>query len=158
MPAESDDRCIASIETALHTLGRRLKQARLHDHLTRVAGVDIDQAGLAVLYALHGEKAGLRVTEVAARLGIDAPAVTRKAQQLERLQLVGRTADADDARASRLLLSPEGRRVLKRFLVARHRWLTAMLSDWPESDRDEFARLIGRFTSDIRRHLDEPNL
>ncbi|HEY6500135.1 MAG TPA: MarR family transcriptional regulator [Streptosporangiaceae bacterium] len=157
MSAESDDRCIASIETALHALGRRLKQARLHDHLTRVAGVDIDQAGLAVLYALHGEKAGLRVTEVAARLGIDAPAVTRKAQQLERLQLVGRTADADDARASRLLLSPEGRRVLKRFLVARHRWLTAMLSDWPESDRDEFARLIGRFTSDIRRHLDEPN-
>ncbi len=158
MSAESDDRCIASIETALHALGRRLKQARLHDHLNRVAGVDIDQAGLAVLYALHGEKAGLRVTEVAARLGIDAPAVTRKAQQLERLQLVGRTADADDARASRLLLSPEGRRVLKRFLVARHRWLTAMLSDWPESDRDEFARLIGRFTSDIRRHLDEPNL
>jgi DNA-binding MarR family transcriptional regulator len=158
MSAESDDQCIASIETALHALGRRLKQARLHDHLTRVAGVDIDQAGLAVLYALHGEKAGLRVTEVAARLGIDAPAVTRKAQQLERLQLVGRAADADDARASRLLLSPEGRRVLKRFLVARHRWLTAMLSDWPESDRDEFARLIGRFTSDIRRQLDEPNL
>ena len=59
--SEPDDRCIASIETALYALGRRLKQARLHDHFTRVAGVDIDQAGLAVLYALHGQKAGLRV-------------------------------------------------------------------------------------------------
>jgi DNA-binding MarR family transcriptional regulator len=157
MSAAPDDRCIASIETALYALARRLKQARLHDHFTRVAGVDIDQAGLAVLYALHGEKAGLRVTEVAGRLVIDAPAVTRKAQQLERLHLVSRAPDADDARASRLLLTAEGRRVLKRFLVARHRWLTAMLSDWPESDRDEFARLIGRFTSDIRRHLDELN-
>jgi DNA-binding MarR family transcriptional regulator len=158
MSAATDDRCIASIESALHALARRLKQARLHDHFTRQAGVDIDQAGLAVLVVLDGEKTGLRVTEVAGRLGIDAPAVTRKAQQLERLRLVSRTADADDARASRLLLSPEGRRVLKRFLVARHRWLTAMLSDWPESDRDEFARLIGRFASDIRRHLDELNL
>jgi DNA-binding MarR family transcriptional regulator len=155
MSAEPDDRCIASIETALYALGRRLKQARLHDHFTRVAGVDIDQAGLAVLYALHGQKTGLRVTEVAARLGIDAPAVTRKAQQLERLRLVSRTADADDARASRLLLSPDGRRVLRRFLVARHRWLTTMLADWPEADRTEFARLIGRFTSDIHRHLDD---
>jgi DNA-binding MarR family transcriptional regulator len=155
MSAQPDDRCIAAIETALYALGRRLKQARLHEHINRVAGVDIDQAGLAVLYALHGEKTGLRVTEVATRLSIDAPAVTRKAQQLERLQLVSRTPDADDARASRLLLSPGGRRVLKRFLVARHRWLTVMLADWPESDRAEFARLIGRFTNDIHRHLDE---
>ena len=99
MAAERDDVCIASIESALHALARRLKQARLHDHFTRVAGVDIDQAGLAVLYALHGEKTGLRVTEVAARLGIDAPAVTRKAQQLERLRLVSRAADTDDALA-----------------------------------------------------------
>ena len=158
MSAEPDDVCIASIETALYALARRLKQARLHDHFLRVAGVDIDQAGLAVLYALHGEKDGLRVTDVAARLGIDAPAVTRKAQQLERLELVTRARDADDARASRLLLSADGRRVLKRFLVARHRWLTAMLADWPAADRDEFARLIGRFSTDIRRHLDELNV
>ena len=155
MSAEPDDVCIASIESALHALARRLKQARLHDHFTRQAGVDIDQAGLAVLYVLHGEKAGLRVTDVAARLGIDAPAVTRKVQRLERLELVGRVADADDARASRLLLTAEGRRVLRRFLLARHRWLTTMLADWPAADRTEFARLIGRFTSDIHRHLDD---
>ncbi len=155
MAAERDDVCIASIESALHALARRLKQARLHDHFARQAGVDIDQAGLAVLYVLDGAKAGLRVTDVAAWLGIDAPAVTRKVQRLERLKLVARTADAEDARASRLLLTPEGRRVLRRFLVARHRWLTTMLADWPAADRSEFARLIGRFTEDIHRHLDE---
>src|ERR1700759_4408833 len=60
LSAAPGDRCIASIETALYALGRRLKQARLHDHITRVAGVDIYQAGLAVLYALLGQKAGLR--------------------------------------------------------------------------------------------------
>jgi DNA-binding MarR family transcriptional regulator len=158
MAAEPDDACIASIETALHALARRLKQARLHDHLTRLAGVDLDQAGLALLYVLYGEKTSLRVTEVASRLGIDAPAVTRKAQQLERQELVSRARDESDARASRLQLTPAGRRVLRRVMTARHRWLTALLADWPAAERQEFARLIGRFTSDIHRQLDELNL
>ena len=161
MPAERaqpDDAPIVAIETALHSLARRLKRDRLHDYLARQAGVEIDQAGLAVLYVLHEEKTSLRVTDVAARLGIDAPAVTRKAQQLCRLGLVSRSPDAADARASRLGLTPEGRRVFRRFLLARHRWLTTMLADWPDAERCEFARLIGRFTDEIHCHLDELNL
>ena len=35
---DGDDRCIASIETALYALARRLKQARLHEHFLRQAG------------------------------------------------------------------------------------------------------------------------
>src|ERR1700759_5500351 len=154
MPAETtpaaapDEAHIATIETALHALGRGLMKGRLHEHLARQAGVEIDQAGLAVLYVLNEEKASLRVTDVAGRLGIDAPAVTRKAQQLERLGLGTRAPDADDA---------GGPRVFRRFLLARHRWLTAMLADWPDAERCEFARLIGRFTDEIHCHLDELN-
>ena len=155
---EADDQTIAGIELTLHSLARRLKQSRLHDYFARQAGVDIDQAGLAVLYVLHGEKAALRITDLAGRLSIDAPAVTRKAQQLERLGLVSRAKDADDARACRLRLTPQGRRVVKKFLLARHRWLTAILAGWPPAERCEFARLIGRFTGDIDRSLDELNL
>jgi DNA-binding MarR family transcriptional regulator len=115
------------------------------------AGVDIDQAGLAILYALHAEKTSLRVTDLAERLGIDAPAVTRKAQRLERLGLVRRARDADDARASRLRLSEQGEEAICRFLLARHQWL----ADWPPEERDDFARLICRFADDIHRHLDD---
>jgi DNA-binding MarR family transcriptional regulator len=153
-----DDLPIAAIETALHSLARRLMRGRLHDYLARQAGVEIDQAGLAVLYVLHAEKSSLRVTELAGRLGIDAPAVTRKAQQLERLGLVSRAPDADDARASQLRLTPEGRRVLKRFLLARHRWLTTVLADWPAAEQNEFARLMCRFTDEVHRHLDDLKL
>ena len=153
--APTDDDTIASIESSLHLLARRLKQARLKDHLSQLAGHDIDQAGLAILYVLHGERDSLRVTDLAARLGIDPPAVTRKAQQMERLGLVGRTRDADDARASRLQLTPEGDSVLQRFLLARHQWLTALLADWPSADCREFARLICRFAGDIDRHQED---
>jgi DNA-binding MarR family transcriptional regulator len=159
--APADDTTIATIESALHLLARRLKQARLHDYIARQAGDGADQAGLAILYVLHseyalrGEQTSLRITDVAARLCIDAPAVTRKAQQLERVGLVSRARDADDARAWRLRLTPEGHRLLTQFLLARHQWLGTLLADWPPGDCREFARLITRFADDVSRHLAE---
>jgi DNA-binding MarR family transcriptional regulator len=159
--APAGDETIATIESALHSLGRRLKQARLHDYIARQAGDGADQAGLAILYVLHGEYAlrgdetSLRITDVAARLRIDAPAVTRKAQQLERLGLVSRARDADDARAWRLRLTEEGHQVVGQFLLARHQWLTTLLADWPPGDRREFARLLSRFADDVNQHLTE---
>src|ERR1700742_5181420 len=107
--APADDEPTAPIEPALYSLARRLRQAQLNDYISRQAGNDMDQAGMAVLYVLHGEKTGLRVTDLAARLGIAPPAVTRKAQRLERLGLVSRARDTTDARASLLRLTPEGR-------------------------------------------------
>jgi DNA-binding MarR family transcriptional regulator len=155
-PAPADDATIATIQSSLYQLARRLKQSLLRDYIARQAGDDLDQAGMAVLYALHEEEqASLRVTDLAGRLCIDPPAVTRKAQQLERLGLVSRTRDAEDARASRLGLTPEGREVLRRFLDARHQWLAAVLADWPAAEREQFARLICRFADGIDQHLDE---
>jgi DNA-binding MarR family transcriptional regulator len=162
--APAGDATIATIESALHSLARRLRQARLHDYISRQAGDDVDQAGLALLYALHGEcerhgaEASPRITDVAAQLAIDAPAVTRKAQQLERLGLVSRARDACDARATRLRLTPEGQRLLTQFLIARHRWLATLLADWPAADCREFARLICRFADDVNRHPADPDL
>jgi DNA-binding MarR family transcriptional regulator len=151
----ADDETIAALESALHSLARRLRQALLKDYLARQAGHDLDQAGLAVLYVLQAEQASPRITDVAARLGIDPPAVTRKAQQLERLGLVSRTRDAEDARAFRLRLTAEGEHRLSSFQLARHQWLTTVLTDWTPGECQELARLMGRFADDIDRHLDE---
>jgi DNA-binding MarR family transcriptional regulator len=146
---------IGEIESALHSLARCLKQVRLHEFLLAEARVDVDQAGLAVLYVLHASRRGLRLTDLAEQLRIDAPAVTRKAQQLERSGFVSRTRDAEDGRASRVRLTPQGRRTVNRFLVARRAWLTRLLSGWPEAERAEFARLLRQFTSDIHRQVGE---
>src|ERR1700760_868219 len=153
--AAADDATIAALESALHSLARRLRQAPPQDYLGRAAGHGLDQAGLAVLYVLQAAQASPRITDVAARLGIEPPAGTRKAQQLERLGLVTRTRDAEDARAFRLRLTPEGEHMLSRFQLARHQWLTTVLTDWTPDDCRELARLMGRFADDIDRHLDE---
>ena len=157
-PAADDDEAITAIEQALYTLARRLMQGRLHEHFARQAGVDLDQAGLAVLYVLWEPGISLRITDLAARLGIDTPGVTRKVQQLERQGLVSRCRDAADARACLARLTPEGQRVLSRFLNVRHQWFAAVLSDWPPEERREFARLVACFNDGLHRQLDQLNL
>lgn len=146
---------IGEVQSALHSLFRSLKRGRLHDYLLAQAHVDADQAGLAFLYVLHTAGTSLRLTDLAEQLHIDAPAVTRKAQQLERSGLVSRTQDQLDARATRVQATARGRRTISRFLAARRAWLTSLLVSWPEADQVELARLLGRFADDIRRQLKE---
>src|SRR5580658_10538289 len=110
------DVTIGEIDGALLSVARVMNQVRVHAKLRAEAGVDIDRAGAAVLYKLLVETDSLRLCDLAERLGIDSPAVTRKVQHLEQLGLVARSPDPVDGRASRLLLTNEGRRTIERLL------------------------------------------
>jgi DNA-binding MarR family transcriptional regulator len=155
LPWPPCEQVIGEIESALHSLARSLRQGRLHEFLLAEARIDVDQAGLAVLYVLHVARTSLRLTDVSDRLHIDAPAVTRKAQQLERSGLVSRTRDGEDARATRLQLTAQGRRTISRFLTARKTWLSQLLDGWPEGQQADLARLLCQFAGDVHQHLRE---
>jgi DNA-binding MarR family transcriptional regulator len=146
---------IGEIESALHSLTQSLKQVRLHEYLLDKAGVDVDRAGMALLYVLYVEGTSMRPTDLAEQLQIEAPAVTRKAQQLEQSGLVGRTRDPNDGRATQLQLTAQGRRTINRILAVRRDWLTTLLSNWPGSSQIEFARLVRLFTNNVNQHLKE---
>ena len=143
------DTTTGEIDGALLSVARVMNQVRVHSQLKAKAGVDIDRAGAAVLYKLLVEGESPRLSDLAERLGIDSPAVTRKVQQLEHLALVARSADPDDGRASRLVLTDDGRGTIERLLGARRAWLEGLLSEWPAADRIEFARLLHRFATTI---------
>jgi len=142
------------IDDALLRLARVMNQIRLHTTLRAAAGVDIDRAGAAVLYKLLVEDEALRLRDLAERLGIDSPAVTRKVQQLEHLGLVVRSADPEDGRASRLVLTEDGRRSIELLLAARRRWLEDLLAEWPEIDRRAFASFLQHFATTIERDVE----
>ena len=133
------------IEEALQVVGRAFTQVRLHERLLKAAGVRLDRSGASLLHKLHLHVDPLRVTALADMLGVDAPTVTRKVQQLEREGLVSRHADPDDKRATRIQLTPAGRRTFERVLKARRAWLDRLFQDWDESDLADFARLLSRF-------------
>ena len=152
--AVGHDEAIDALEAALQSLVRLLKQTRLHGYVYDRAHVDVDQAGVALLSVLAQEEHSLRLTEIAERLRIEAPAVSRKAQLLERSGLVSRSHDPHDGRASRFELTAAGHDVVDRVRAARREWLLTVLADWPTEARAEFARLVRRFTADARRHLE----
>jgi DNA-binding MarR family transcriptional regulator len=137
------------IASALVSVARAMTQVRVHDTLCRQAGVDVDRLGAAVLFKLVSEGGDVRVTELAERLGIDAPAVTRKVQQLERVGLVSRHSDPADARASRLDVTAAGRRTIERLQRAQAEWMGELLADWSGADRAELARLLQQLAATI---------
>jgi DNA-binding MarR family transcriptional regulator len=148
------DATTGEIDGALLSVARVMNQVRVHAKLRAEAGVDIDRAGGAVLYKLLVEEDSPRLCDLAERLGIDSPAVTRKVQQLEHLGLVVRSPDPLDGRASRLLLTSEGKRSIERLLGARRQWLEELLSEWPKADRLEFARLLQMFAATIEEDVE----
>ncbi len=150
----TQDRTTETIASALLSLARVMNQFKTHDTLCRQAGVDLDRGGAALLYKLFAEGEDVRLGELADRLGIDSPAVTRKVQQLERVGLVTRSPDPADARAARVRLAPAGRRSIEKLLRARELWLEEMLGDWSERDRAELARLLELLATTIA-HLGE---
>ena len=145
------------IQASLQVVARSISQVRVHERLLQSAGVRLDRAGAAALYKLHVHGDAIRVTALAEMLGVDAPTVTRKIQQLERDGLVVRHADPDDGRASRIRLTPAGRRTLERVLKARRAWLDRLLEGWDDDDLARFGSLLGRFSAVLgARHGGRP--
>ena len=134
-------------------MSRSITQIRAHERLLRAAGVRLDRAGAALLNKLYVADGSLRVTDLAEQLGVDAPTVTRKVQQLEREGMVVRQTDPDDRRATRIRLAPSGRRTLERVLRARRAWLERLVGGWDEIDLATFASLLGRFSHEMEQDL-----
>lgn len=154
MPKPANE-SVAEIREAFWIVGRSMGQVRVHERLLRSAGVRIDRAGGALLYMLQGQGESVRVTSLADLLSVDAPTVTRKIQQLEREGLVGRHADPEDHRATRIALTEKGRRTLDRVLKARRTWFDRLLEGWDDEDLEAFASMLQRFATSLERDLED---
>jgi DNA-binding MarR family transcriptional regulator len=150
-----EDAASERILAGLSVIARSVNQVRLHERLLHDAGVRVDRGGAALLSKLQASPDGsVRVTALAERLGVDTPTVTRKIQQLERLDLVARDADPDDRRAHRIRLTAAGQATLDRLTEAKRRWLSALLEGWSTEDRTSFAALLGALADRVELELD----
>ena len=146
---------VDQFDEALQTVARSITQVRLHERLLRLAGVRLDRAGATLLFKLSAKGDSLRITDLAEILGVDTPTVTRKVQQLERDGMVVRQTDPDDRRASRIRLTPAGRRTIERVRRARRAWLEQLLQNWHDDDLSALADLLSRFAVDLEQDLDD---
>jgi DNA-binding MarR family transcriptional regulator len=139
---------------SLQVLSRSFNQPRTHELLLQAAGVRVDRAGAALLYKLHHAKGALRVSELAELLGIDAPGVTRKVQQLERLGYVSIETDADDKRAKRVALTPSGDQTLQRVKEAGKERLVRLLDGWTKEEIEELTTSLGKLAGALTKEME----
>lgn len=133
----------AQIEQQLTILLRRVQRI----HISTSAGeMDLDRSAYGIMCQL-ADLGPQRLGALAHKFGLDPSTITRQVQALETAELVERTTDPADRRASILDLTTEGARILAAERARRRARLDDVLSDWPTQDRSEFARLLTKWNS-----------
>jgi len=131
--------------------GRRLRTRHPEDQ------VDPSTFPLAKQLLCHD---AMRVSDLAAKVGLDASTVSRQIKQLEDKRIVERTHDPADGRASLVKLSDEGRTTMQEAFHRRFERIKDVLGPWSDRDRSELQSLLTRLADDLRsasdRAADEP--
>ncbi|HET8708917.1 MAG TPA: MarR family transcriptional regulator [Candidatus Saccharimonadales bacterium] len=139
-----------ALEQAMSQLHRALSRHRRWEHIALQAGVDLDRTSAAVLQSLaRPETSHCKLHEIAGKLGIEAAAITRKAQLLEQAGLLRRKADQKDGRAYVLSLTAAGKKIATRLHNAKRRELQAALAGWTAADRATLARLVKKLADSL---------
>ncbi|MDQ1632612.1 MAG: hypothetical protein QOC80_2584 [Frankiaceae bacterium] len=91
----------------------------------------------------------LRVSDLAARVGLDASTVSRQIKQLEDKGIVERTADPADGRASLVRISADGTAVMQSAFRRRFERIREALEPWSDDDRRRLQDLLTRLATDL---------
>jgi len=120
----------------------------LIQRLRRMKG-DSDHGGRVALLTHIDRLAPIRMSELAAQACLDQSTVSRHLRHLEDDDLVTRTPDPDDRRATLLELSPAGREVLESHIRARSQLIASATATWSDEDRAALTRLLSRLADDL---------
>ena len=136
------------LASVMFALGKQ--QASLGLKMSRAGGVDRSTIMLIKQLVVLGPS---RSSALAAAVHSDPSTVSRQIAALVRDGLVERRADPDDGRASVLVPTAAGLKLLeeqrKRIGLA----LARVIRHWAPEDVDKFLELLERFTSDHEAHL-----
>ncbi len=134
---DQDTDSISIIEMELMTLVRQLDTLGRRGSLY----VQVDRAGYLALRTL--ERLGpVRTNALAEALHLDASTVTRQVTALVAGGFVARRPDPADGRSSTLVLTAEGRRIMRAVELERRHMLLEMFDDWAEDDRRDLGRAL----------------
>jgi DNA-binding MarR family transcriptional regulator len=125
--------------------GRRLRTRHPEDQ------VDPSTFPLAKQLMCHD---GMRLSDLAAKVELDASTVSRQIKQLEDKGIVERTPDPADGRASLVRLTDEGHRTIQAGFRRRFERIRSALEPWSQQDRDVLQKLLTRLAADLRNAND----
>ena len=119
-----------------------IRQMRAH------AGEPIDLPSMYLLYNVL-QKPGIRVSELAGEVGLDASTMSRHVQNLTRAGYLKRSAALDDKRAAAVYLTDQGLAVILEIVKSRSGMIVRAIEDWTAEDQQRFFELALRFIADF---------
>lgn len=142
------------LERALARVAYLLTRVRRHDQAMVQCGITMDRASVPLLRLLADADEPMRLGEVATRLDVEAPHVSRQIQRLEKTGYVERVADPDDRRAQLVRPTDSGRRAVEAFRQVMRGWMRDALADWSPEDLKALAVLNHRMVDDFLDHAE----
>lgn len=102
---------------------------------------DMEPGAYGLLAALQ-RRGTLRLTELAADIGVGKPSVSRQVKMLEELGVLTKVADPSDGRAQSITLTDDGARQLATAQASRQHIFRDLLADWPDEELQSLATLL----------------
>jgi len=131
--------------------------ARIEEQFGNALGSIHGLALKELLLLMHLERAPktrLSRIDLSRRLHVSASTVTRMTKPMEKLGMVGRQADARDARLAYVVLTPAGKRLVTDARATLERLADTLFSDrWSRQEIATLAELLGRLTAGLPGEL-----
>ncbi|HSK95313.1 MAG TPA: MarR family transcriptional regulator [Euzebyales bacterium] len=134
-----------------------VKTAKLYRTLQSglLAQLELHAGQDALLHTLAQEPDGLVVSEIAARLGIEPPTVTRSLDRLERGGWITREPAAGDRRAVRIRPTSRAIEVVARIEEVWRDMARSLTSELDERERAQLVALLERCREGLRTRVAE---
>lgn len=144
---------VLAVVPRLAQLSNAVNRGRLTERAAEAAGLALDRPAVGVLMTLHVADRPLRIGEIAERMQVVGPHITRQVQSLERRGLVRRVSDPHDRRASLIEPTDEGTQAANRYASSLVGWFSEAIEGWTDEERADLGRLLGRLVDDVTAHL-----
>lgn len=137
----------STVAEALAAIVSRDFRSGLYLKLTEGLHDGLDELTYPTFSALARAGEPVSAATIGPQVGLDRSVVSRRAQTLARAGLVREESDPTDRRRVLLSLTAEGLAVLDQCRRRLREAIESRLSDWPQSDREEFARHLREFAA-----------
>jgi DNA-binding MarR family transcriptional regulator len=108
----------------------------------------ISQSRHDILYQLY-QADEMSQTALQKEVNIDGAAITRHLKQLEATGMIVRRKDPEDNRFTLVCLSDHGRKQIFSYQAEKARFVTLMLKDFNEEERQELTDMLTRIQKNI---------
>lgn len=141
------------VEGILNQFAEVMSKLMLDHYHQQVTALDLTLLQAQVLRALR--PGPMPIGQLAAALGISAPAITQMTDRLIRKRLIERRALPGDRRAVVITLSAKGRRLVDQFRQRRSEIFSRALTQLSEADQAQVIKALGKVIEALEEYESE---